>query len=66
MDKHLNRMSDEEKSKKLGHSIKVNKDHYSPISFDQKVSSLSDENNSLKRENLLLKERLKALETTTA
>lgn len=57
-DKHINNLSIEDRSKKLGHSPKINQEHYS-AKFDETVTNQANEIKSLQRQVLLLKERVK-------
>ena len=58
LDRHVHGLSDKERSNKLGHSERVNKDHYS-VEFDQTIVSLTTEIKSLKAKILLLEAELK-------
>jgi hypothetical protein len=50
-------MSDFERSSKLGHSVKVNQEHYS-AEFDDTIVNMSNEIKSLKRKILMLNSEL--------
>lgn len=57
MDRHIHGMSDQERSQKLGHSEKVNKEHYS-VEFDQTIVGLTNEIKSLKSKIAMLEVEL--------
>ncbi len=52
-DRHVNKIGDVERSKNLGHGVRVNQEHYS-AGFDNIVVSLNDEISSLRRKLYLL------------
>ncbi len=58
VDRHINRLSDEQRSERLGHSTKVNKEHYS-ADFDQTVVNMGNEIKSLQTKILMLQSELK-------
>lgn len=58
IDRHIVGLSDEQRSRKLGHSTKVNKEHYS-ANFDQTVINMNNEIKSLQAKILLLQSEQK-------
>jgi len=56
-DRHVNKISDSERSRNLGHGERVNKEHYS-AGFDNIVIGLNDEISSLKRKIFILETEL--------
>ena len=61
IDQHIHGLSDQERSLKLGHSQKVNKEHYSS-DFDQTIVNMSNEIRSLKAKILMLNGQLNKAE----
>jgi phage host-nuclease inhibitor protein Gam len=62
VDRHIHRLTDEQRSEKLGHSTKVNQEHYS-ADFDQTVVNMGNEIKSLQTKILLLQSELNAKES---
>ena len=57
LDRHIHGLSDKERSEKLGHSERVNKDHYN-VEFDQTIVNLTTEIKSLKAKITMLEVEL--------
>ncbi len=62
-DRHVNKISDSERSQNLGHGERVNQEHYS-AGFDNIIIGLNDEISSLRRKVYLLETELEGYKTS--